>query len=278
MKILSFVIGCLILQGIFVSISCNTLKQKEYASPPGYDFTSAEKILLLSNLEEISGIAFIPDHDSLLMAVNDEEGKMYSININEPKLRREPIKFAKAGDYEDIAFAGAKWQVLQSNGAIHSVELENTLVDDAVSRKILPKGEYEGMASVDDKLVVICKECPDNKETEATIYTINTSNDSLVVEKSQVINFVETGNKKNKKFQASALARHPITGEWFILSHLKCSLAITDEHFNLKKIISLRRSQFTQPEGIAFAPNGDLLISNEGDGASGYILRFNYLN
>jgi hypothetical protein len=212
------------------------------------------------------------------MAVNDEEGKMYTINLNEPKQPRDAIKFAKAGDYEDIAYAGAKWQILQSNGSIHSVDLENTLVDDAVSKKILPKGEYEGMASVDDKLVVICKECPDNKETEATIFTINTAKDSLVVEKSQVINFGETGNKKNKKFQASALAKHPISGEWFILSHLKCSLAITDEKFNLKQVIPLRRSQFTQPEGIAFAPNGDLFISNEGDGASGYILRFNYLN
>jgi uncharacterized protein YjiK len=31
-----------------------------------------------------------------------------------------------------------------------------------------------------------------------------------------------------------------------------------------------------QPEGICFAPEGDLYISSEGRGADGFILRFAY--
>ncbi len=276
MKMFYLVIGYLLVQGLFGFTGCDSFKAKQFTSPPGYDFNSGEKLLLMSRLEEVSGIAFVPDQDSLMMAVNDEEGKMYQINIYDSKRATDPIKFSKAGDYEDIAFAGGKWRVLQSNGTIHSIRADSSLPDNMVSKKILPKGEYEGMAAMGSKLVVICKECPVNKETEATIYFIDTANDSLVVEKSQLIDFGEIGTGKNKKFLASALARHPISGEWFILSHLKCSLAIADENFKIKQIIPLKRSEFTQPEGIAFSRNGDLFISNEGDGASGYILKFKF--
>jgi hypothetical protein len=33
---------------------------------------------------------------------------------------------------------------------------------------------------------------------------------------------------------------------------------------------------FRQPEGICFKPNGDLFISNEGDGGKAKILKFKY--
>lgn len=276
MKIIYLVVGYLIFLGLIGFTSCDIIKKKQFPSPPGYDFNKGKKLTLVNKLEEISGIAFVPGQDSLLMAINDEEGKIYRVNIKEPKQAFEPLKFAKAGDYEDIAFAGGKWLVLQSNGAIYLVDLEVNDGKKAEAVKILPKGEYEGMASVEDKLFVICKECPDNKDTEAAIYTISAANDSLVIEKIQMIDFGELIDGKNKKFLASALGKHPITGDWFILSHLKNSLVIADENFKVKLLIPLKRSQFAQPEGIAFAPNGDLFISSEGDENAGYIMRFNF--
>ena len=44
----------------------------------------------------------------------------------------------------------------------------------------------------------------------------------------------------------------------------------------LEAIWQLPEDLFPQPEGIAFLPDGDLFISNEGRGGKANILRFNY--
>lgn len=277
MKVIFSVAGY-ILGTVFLGLTgCNNLKTKSVVSPEGYDFASGEKLFLIHKLEEVSGIAFAPGQDSLLMAVNDEEGLIYTINIHNSKQLNEHRRFSKSGDYEDIAFFNGKWKVLESDGTLYTVDKELSDGKKATGLNILPKGEYEGMAAWNDKLYVICKECPGNTETNATVYILEDAKDSLVLENILTIDFGEVGKGKNKKFLASALAKNPQTGEWFILSHLKGSLAITDENFKVKQLIPLRRTQFTQPEGIAFLANGDLFISNEGDEGAGYILKFKYL-
>tara|TARA_B100000965_G_scaffold406821_1_gene449177 strand:+ start:2456 stop:2626 length:171 start_codon:yes stop_codon:yes gene_type:complete len=45
-----------------------------------------------------------------------------------------------------------------------------------------------------------------------------------------------------------------------------------------KNLTELKRSLFPQPEGIAFAPNGDLFISNEVEGDGGTLLWFKLNN
>ena len=111
---------CLI---VFVFGSCDTKSQKKMESPEGYDFSSGKKLLLFGKLEEISGIAFLPDSDTILMAVNDEEGRVYEVNINNPKFKADPFEFAGKGDYEDITFYKGLWQVLHSNGTIYAGDL-----------------------------------------------------------------------------------------------------------------------------------------------------------
>ncbi|MCR6719600.1 MAG: SdiA-regulated domain-containing protein [Chitinophagaceae bacterium] len=82
---------------------------------------------------------------------------------------------------------------------------------------------------------------------------------------------------KGKRFQPSALARHPVTGEWFILSSVNKLLVITDENWNVKSAWKLTPSRFRQPEGMAFDKDGNLFISNEGDEVtSGNVLEFKY--
>lgn len=254
--------------------SCDSKGQKEITSPEGYDFSAGKKHQMFSNLREISGIAFLPGSDTSLLAVNDEEGRIYAVNMNAPEFMADPTKFSGKGDYEDIAFFKDKWRVLESNGLIHSGDLANP--DWPKPAKFLPKDEYEGMAACNDSLVVICKECKENKEGIATVFFIKADVDSLYIESTVQLEAAEFIKGKNKQVLASALARHPITHEWFILSHLNGSLLITDAQFKVKQSLKLPRSVFLQPEGIAFSANGDLFISNEGDKGQGYILEFKY--
>ena len=258
-----------------VLLFCNCKNAKKVESPDGYDFSAGKKIFLLSKLEEISGIAFEPGSDSMLMAVNDEEGKIFPINIHEPKTKLPSFKFNKRGDYEDIAFFAGKWRVLESTGIIHSVVMEDSTHDQ--SDRLLPAGEYEGMASFGDGLYVICKDFPESKQGIIPVYLLKNINDSLFLETTMQLDASAFIEKKKKNFLPSALARHPVTNDWYILSHLSGRMLIADKNFNVKQKIQLPRSIFTQPEGIAFSSAGDLFISNEGDEAAGYIMIFEYV-
>lgn len=264
---------CLVL---CLSGSCDSIGQKEITSPEGYDFSAGKKHQLFSKLREISGIAFLPGSDTSMLAVNDEEGRIYAVNINAPEFMADPTKFSGKGDYEDIAFFKDKWRVLESNGLIHSGNLATP--DWTKPPRFLPKDEYEAMAACNDSLVVICKECKENKEGTSTVFFIKADVDSLYIESTIQLEASDFIKGKNKQVLASALARHPITREWFILSHLNGSLLIADAQFKVKQSFKLPRSIFLQPEGIAFSANGDLFISNEGDTGQGYILEFAYGN
>lgn len=256
----------------FLVFSCNSHKKSAVESPEGYDFAAGKKLFLTNKLEEISGIAFVPGNDTLLKAINDEDGRIFSVSLNSPKQKTEPFKFAGKGDYEDIAFFAGKWRVLESNGVIHSVLIEDSLVDTPV--KLLPPAEYEGMTAFGDKLYVICKDCPESREGISPVYVIGKNGDSLSLEKTIGLDASGFVGKKKKNLLASALAKHPITNDWYVLSHLNGLLLITDAEFRVKQKIKLTRSAFLQPEGIAFTSNGDLFISNEGDESAGYIMVF----
>ncbi|WP_332367946.1 hypothetical protein [Spirosoma telluris] len=79
-----------------------------------------------------------------------------------------------------------------------------------------------------------------------------------------------------KTYKPSGIAVHPITGEWYILNSAGKRLLITNRQAKIIYSELLDPKQFRQPEGICFAPSGDLFIASEGDGKKGYILKFEY--
>ena len=70
---------------------------------------------------------------------------------------------------------------------------------------------------------------------------------------------------KEKKihFKPSAVAINPKTNELYILSSVNKLLVITDRRGRVKEVYPLNPVIYKQPEGMAFTPWGDLLISNE---------------
>ena len=53
-------------------------------------------------------------------------------------------------------------------------------------------------------------------------------------------------------------------------------LVIADPKGKVEEVFKLDPVMFNQPEGLTFAPNGDLYISNEGGEGIATILKFNY--
>lgn len=70
--------------------------------------------------------------------------------------------------------------------------------------------------------------------------------------------------KRGVHFSPSAIAVHPKSKHIYIVSAVSKLLLVIDESNNIQHFAFLKSKLFTQPEGICFAQNGDMLISNEG--------------
>ena len=65
------------------------------------------------------------------------------------------------------------------------------------------------------------------------------------------------------KLKPSAIAINPVTNEFYILASVNKLLVVTDRQGKFKALYELDPAIYKQPEGIAFTPWGDMLISNE---------------
>jgi hypothetical protein len=62
--------------------------------------------------------------------------------------------------------------------------------------------------------------------------------------------------------------------EIYLISSVVKILIIMDRYGKVLDLKEMDSKIFRQPEGICFSAEGDLLISSEGKGGDGYILRF----
>ncbi|MBN9297140.1 MAG: SdiA-regulated domain-containing protein [Filimonas sp.] len=274
------------LLSIVVLFSC--YQKVTYLSPKGYNLVKPEKVILKDALLEISGLALHNGVADTFFAINDEEGKLYYFTKN----NRLPgyAKFGKSGDYEDLVISGGKFIILKSNGKLYTFPYslyQSKIIDSATKEiSVFSKGEYEGLAAdTTGRLYVMCKHCKeDEDQTEhTTIYTFTRDSirDTYTPDSNIWLNVKEItrlSGKKNVRFAPSALAQHPKTKQWFILSSVNKLLVVTDAQFNVKEAYPLKPSLFRQPEGIAFDNDGNLYITNEGKDENADLLIFKYQN
>ncbi|KAF5306611.1 hypothetical protein FQR65_LT18517 [Abscondita terminalis] len=100
------------------SQKANTTKTKETATPVTdktfpYQLDKGQPTELPDELQEISGITFLPDNKEWIYAIQDEKGLLYSYNLLNKQLSYVP--FEKDGDYEDLAVSNNHFIILKSN-------------------------------------------------------------------------------------------------------------------------------------------------------------------
>ncbi|NNU34452.1 hypothetical protein HK413_10520 [Mucilaginibacter sp. S1162] len=100
---------------VLAELSCTG--QKSYTSPPGYDLNNGIKYNMSEGLLEISGIAFHHGKPDSLYAEQDEDGRVYYLKLGDKKTPGYS-KFAKSGDYEDIAILNDMVIMLKSDGVL----------------------------------------------------------------------------------------------------------------------------------------------------------------
>jgi uncharacterized protein YjiK len=221
-------------------------------------------------LKEISALTLLDD--GRIAAVQDEAGTVYVLNAESGAIE-ERISFQEGADFEGIERAGDRLYVLQSNGTIY--ELTNweqgTPQVQKFATHLKSKNDTEGLGydEANNRLLVVTKEDPGaglDNDVKA-VYGFDLSSNTLSEQPVFTINEKDIeGQLDGKgKFKPSALAVHPVTGDVYVLSSVAKALAVVDASGSVKEVMNLSEDLYEQPEGLAFLPDGDLLISSEGD-------------
>ena len=269
-------LGCFITL-LLTCCGCDQLQSKSFnPALPGYKESGRKQIILKKQLREISGLEWL-GNDSLA-AINDEHGKLFIIDAETGNFSSWP--FGKKGDYEDLVKVGDYFYVLKSNGHIHKVSAITH------QEEVIYKGEFGKHAEFESlyydekigQLIMICKECGRDEEN-ILAFSFNLKLEQFMPKPLYILslNKIRTlGKSSTIIFKPSAAAIHPLLNKLFILSSLGKILLQCSREGAPEKVFRLNPDQFLQPEGLRFAPNGDMFISNEGGEGKATLEKFPY--
>ncbi len=232
---------------------------------------------LPTDLKEVSGIAFIDENR--FACIQDEKGAIFIFNTQSNKTEKE-IPFAGAGDYEDIAIKGNMAYIIRADGKLFEVNMDaGKSTAKTYNSPLTVSHNVEGLCydKNNERLLLAIKDDEPSKPGYKGIYAFDLSRKTFEKEPVFKIDLqnealVGSQDKKNKSIMPSAIGIHPVTNEMFVTDGPKSKLLIMDKDGKITKLLDLGKD-FSQPEGIAFSPAGDIFISNEGSKQPGNILK-----
>ena len=255
-------------------------------------------------LEEISGLSLTPD-ESRLVAVQDEEGEVFLINKRTGEVERD-YNFHKDGDYEGVEMVGKSIFVVKSNGKIY--EIHNVGEDHQQTIKFTTalnkEFDVEGLGydAKNERLLLACKEVGEEGDEpilEKSIYAFDLKTRTLVEKPVYVLRLKDfldylENNKHVRRyekmqnhfskdpedfgFSASAIAINPRTGHIYALSSKGKMLGVMNTAGKILHVEKLDKEIHPQPEGLCFAKDGTMYLSNEAkNGQEAVIYRFDFL-
>ena len=232
----------------------------------------AETYKLPKELKEVSGLSYYKDDK--LLCVEDEDAVAYVFDTKKGKVT-ENFGFGGYGDFEGIEYVNGEIWALESNGNLFRFKPESTQI--GRTKTDLPdKTEVEGLG-YDPKTKRLLIAVKNGKgSSDKAVYSFDLLNKAVFKDMSLNDEQLKGAGIDPKTYKPSGIAVHPITGEWYILTSAGKRLLITSRQAKIIYSEPLDPKQFIQPEGICFAPNGDLFIASEGEKKKGYILKFKY--
>ncbi|MEP0984502.1 SdiA-regulated domain-containing protein [Ekhidna sp.] len=240
-------------------------------------------------LEEVSGLSF--KSPAQLLAIDDESGKLFEYDIKEKQIIHS-ISFAKADDYEGVELVGNDIYVLKHDGDVF--HFQYTEAKQTESKKyetaLHDNNDTEGLGydATKNLLLIACKEdghLGDKKMPGRGFYIFDIETKTLGTEPYFVIGPKELEafweahrafdyDQERIKFKPSAIATHPLTGNYYILSSVGKMLLVVSKTGSILATYPISPRILGQPEGICFSTDGTMFISSEGEGDRGYILEF----
>lgn len=261
----SIIILCFL---ILTACGSNNVDEGDFTSPPGYNLNKPRVFKLPQSLDEISGIVYVPKDNSVL-AINDEHGWLYKVHLKDD-LDLEKWQYSKGADFEDLVLVDSTFYVLESNGNIIQFKF---IRPDSVQVKehtfpIEGRNEFEILYhdKSRNQLIMLCKDCQADDKNSLSAFAFNLDSSAYAKQPVYIIDIrkiEDLMNEKKVRFKPSAATINPLTGDLFIISSINKVLVVTDLQGVPKAVYRVNPKLYKQPEGIAFTPAGDLLISNE---------------
>lgn len=263
-------------------------KSKQDKSPASYtsalswynvEDENAKYIELTDKLANISGLAFTDDNR--LFADADDSSGIFQIEPASGKI----LKTFYVGDgkkknvdeiksrYEDLAIYGSRFFILNSHGKINECKegSDGEFVEfTSYKLKLTKDNNIEGICFDPETsaLLLACKDYPgDGYEKYKTIYSFSLS--TMTMADTPRFALPEGKLKRNTidgEFRPSGIARHKITGSFFIISYHGHTIIEVSKEGEIINQKDLPESIHPQPEGIAFSSDNTLYISDEGKG------------
>ncbi len=273
-RILPSLILCLLL-----ACTSNSHKKEKKEIPlaslfSGYDLKQFRQLVLAEELNEISGIAY-DSNSNTLVTVNDEEGKIFFLDLLTGQIKNM-LKFAGKDDYEELFYGPDALWVMVSSGRFIKVKFSNRQVKETqpISFPVPTDGEFEAAwyEAGTGKVWIACKKCKGN-----TPYMVGADEKADGSTSFTTINLdfsmLPAGDGK-PPFRASAACINPRDGKVYMLSSPDKKILKMTTTGKVQEVIKLDPVVFKQPEGICFSSDGTLYISNEGAGGNATLLIF----
>lgn len=269
-----------------------------------YKLDKPDNIYKLPNsLREISGISFYKKNK--IACVQDEEAQLFIFDLKSKEISKK-YKYGKGGDFEGVELVGEVVYLLRSDGRIYAIEnYKSKKYEKKLFKTMLTsKNNCEGLCydKISNSLLIACKgashiDKDDSNKDFKAIYQFKLSENKLkkkpfllidlnmIFDNSKLNSYDELSHKLARelnssgdiRFQPSGIAIHPILGHLYVIASVGKRLVIFDRNGGIISIQKFKESLFRQPEGICFAPNGDLFISNESKNGKATILKFKYI-
>lgn len=263
---------------------CSGCKDKQVDGPQGYRLNKPVEMQLGKVLNEISGVAF-NEKDATLVAISDSKEKIFGIDLKTKKLRDLTDKVVGPdSDLEDVVVTDSAYYLLSSWGEIKIVPVgaKDSSANEVYDLGLSGQNDFETMYydPTAQGLVIVCKSCAHEKgQGVRTAFRFDLATkrfDStafFTLSKREVEDILKD---RDAKFDPSAAAINPLDKRLYVLSSAGNLLVVTDTRGKVIEVYPLNPDKFPQAEGIAFAPNGDMYITNEGKYGKPTLLHFPY--
>lgn len=230
-------------------------------------------------LNEISGLTWL--NKTTFACVQDEDGILFIYDTQKNKII-EQFKFAAQGDYEGLTVNKKDAYVMRSDGVVFEIKNYRSKNKKITEFKtpFSSKNNIESLTFDEEsnRLLTIAKDRGLGNENVKSIYQIPLK--SKIMDQMPVIKIDLTSNilkkfehkKIYKTLNPSDLAIHPKSKDIYVLEGKHPKLLILNNNGDLKKVLTLNKNDFAQPEGITFSNEGKLFISNEANKNNANIL------
>ena len=218
--------------------------------------------------KEISGLSPLEGNNCLAF-VQDEAVQIHLFDLASATITE--LTKHDDGDSEDLAVIGTTAYVLKSGKqpAIYQVsdfqsnDAHFESYDLALDKNQDPEGLCHDARR--NRLLIACKGPSTRDDPTRGIYAFDLQTMQMKSSPVLTIDSRTFVDDSEDDFNPSGLALHPQSGDLYIIGSKGHKMIVCyGLNGQFKEALKLDKDQFIQPEGLAFLPSGDLLISSEG--------------